>query len=215
MAKTLDYLFVVTLFYFNYFLVDTAHKVFGFCSVLKQIFDGVSFQKNEMIFERFICKNGTSTKIQVHDCWVKKVGRIGSDRISILINTTILEPISDLFVSTSMFVKYQTYRQFPFFDGGDVCGWFNGTKHSNIMDWTFKQVQKYAHYDSEYKCPFIGNFVIKVNNISLNEKIPLLLILPSRRFIFESNVTEGYQGTILMLGKYYFSISDHRIEQYD
>lgn len=181
----------------------------------RKFFDGVFFQKNEMIFERFICQNGTSTKVQLHDCWVKKVGRIGSDRISMLINSTILEPVSDIFISTALFVKHQTYRKFPFYDGGDVCGWFNGTKHSDVMDWTFKRVQKYVRYDNEFKCPFVGDFSIQVNNISLNEKMPMLLLLPSRRFLFESNITDGYQGDVLLHSKYYFSISDHRIEQYD
>lgn len=160
---------------------------------------------------------GNSTKVTVTECWLKKVGRIGNDRISAVTRFRITEPITEAFLHMRAFYKYQAYqpyKKFPVDIWEDLCGWLNGTKNSFYLNWTLEPAKKFITYDGEMKCPLIGNLDMKFENISLNSRFPLTQIVPSGRYRVEVNFTEGDRSTIISGKRYYFSISDNRIGQF-
>lgn len=165
-----------------------------------------------MKVERFDCKVGNSTKIILRECWFKKVDRSESDRVSVSLKATIIKPLTDVFAYTAAYYKYQTYKKFPVDYWDDICGWLNGRKPSLLMDWTLKRGMRYVEYGRELRCPLIGNFSFKFNNISLNEKFPIVPLFPAGQFLFETNLTEADRKTIIISWRSFVSISDSHVK---
>lgn len=166
-----------------------------------------------MTFQRLICKPGNSTTMIVKKCWMKRADRIGTDRVSLLIETDIVKPLTELKIHVIAYYKYLVFRKLPIDVVQDICGWSRNRKGSFILDWTFGQAIKYMHYDGDLKCPLIGNFTVSINNVSLNEQFPMIPLLPSGNYYTE-NILTGENHSIISTSKFYFSISDNRIEQY-
>lgn len=186
------------------FQLDLYTNLFGdFCSF---------FQKNEMTFQRLICKPGNSTTMIVKKCWMKRADRIGTDRVSLFIETDIVKPLKDLKIRVTAYYKYSVFRKLPIDVQEDICAWTHGKRQSFILEWTFRRAEKFMHYDGRLKCPLIGNYTVSINNISLNEQFPMIPLLPSGYYYTENVLTDVYD--IITTSKFYFSISDNRIEQY-
>lgn len=96
----------------------------------------------------------------------------------------------------------------------DLCTWFDGSRRSYLMDWSFKRIEKFVQHDRPLKCPLRGNIAIKVSNVSLNEYFPAVPLLPSGRYRMEANFTGKNRNTLISGGRLFSAISDHRIEQY-
>lgn len=145
-------------------------------------------QKNEVIFERHSCVVGNSSKIVMKECWMKKTGHIGTDRVSFLAKITGLQPIPELQVHLVVYREHQTYRKYAVDIWEDICEWLNKKKRSFWMDWTFGRAIKYIKYDGgEWKCPIKeGNLTINYKNISLNEESPLIPLVPSGSKILQN-----------------------------
>ena len=58
-----------------------------------------------------------------------------------------------------------------------------------------------------------GNMFLKIDNISM-DKFPLEPLLPSGRYRFDVNLTEANKIDAVFMGKLFFTVSDHRIEQF-
>lgn len=71
------------------------------------------FKKNEMIFQRFACQPGNSTKAIVKKCLMKRVGRISSDRVEFYMETDIVKPLMELRSHNVVYYKYRVFKKFP------------------------------------------------------------------------------------------------------
>lgn len=145
---------------------------------------------------------------------MKRSARIGSEQINFILQITFTKPITELYVHSQVFFKYQTFKKFPVDLWEDVCGWFNGTRKSHIMDRTIKPVLKYVKYDWPLKCPLReGNFSMNYYNISISEQFAFPLV-PSGHYLLDTKFTEGDRKTTILKSQTYITISDNRIEQY-
>ena len=82
-----------------------------------------------------------------HKCWMKRADRIGTDRVSLLIETDIVKPLTELRIHVIAYYKYLVFRKLPIDVVEDICGWSRNRKVSFILDWTFGPAVKCMHYD--------------------------------------------------------------------
>lgn len=87
------------------------------------------FQKNEMTFQRLICKPAMIVK----KCWMKRADRIGTDRVSLFIETDIVKPLKDLKIRVTAYYKYSVFRKLPIDVQEDICAWTHGKR--NLLFW--------------------------------------------------------------------------------
>lgn len=74
-----------------------------------------------MIFHQLICKPGNSTTMIVKKCWMKRADRIGTDRVSLFIETDIVKPLRELKIHVVAYYKYQVFRKMPIDVWEDIC----------------------------------------------------------------------------------------------
>lgn len=163
------------------------------------------FQKNKITFERVICKTYPGSKFAHIHCGVKYIDR---NNLKIDVWGNISEPIENAWINIEPYYKYNTYTRIAGYIWENICEWFTGKK-SFILDYTIGSILNYSNFN--HVCPYIGYIYFKTNNISINTfEFPQLV--PSGRYRVDFNLTEGDRKRILIHGKLYFSISDHRIE---
>lgn len=165
-----------------------------------------------MIFERFECFAGNSTKVEVKQCWanVSRVGRSSisdGDRINLYMEIEIVEPFMELYMHTVVYYKYRVFKKFPVDVREDVCGWLNKRKKSLIMDWTIGRVLNFINYGGNLTCPLMGNLTVNFKNMSLNERFPMGSLLPIGNYRIDTNFTEADQNSIIK-SRFFATISD-------
>lgn len=168
-----------------------------------------------MIFERYDCKTGNSSKLHINYCWLKRIGRVGSDQLHYSLSYDVLESLNEIHFHIMAFYKYQVYKPFPVNIWIDVCGWLNGTVKSSIMDWTVGRIV--TQYNRKLKkCPIMkrDNYTVNFYNMSLNSRFSMVPLLSSGRYRLEFTFTEADRSKILASAKLFFTISDNRLEQY-
>lgn len=170
-----------------------------------------------MVFERFICRPGNSSKFRVNQCFIKKVGHIGTDRVNVSVKVSILKPVSELHAHLVVYFKYQVFKKFPIDIWEDICGWSTGKKKSFLMDWSIGKYMDAVKYDSgeKFQCPMmVGNLSVNFHNISFNEHFPFAPLMPSGHYRFDITTTEGQKSILMAYFQLFISIADNRIEQY-
>lgn len=169
-----------------------------------------------MLFERFVCQPVKSTKVEVKDCSMRRIGRIGADRINSTVNFLILEPITEFHIQITFFFKYQSYRKLPIDISDDLCNLFKGKKRNKFIDQYVRHALKFFEFDQKLECPLEkGMLSIKMNNISLNDEFPMGAMLPSGQYRVNVVLSEGHRETIFLMLQFYMEISDKRVQQYD
>lgn len=161
-----------------------------------------------MIFERVVCGQPSNSSAELLSCEMKHISRKNL-RIDFQINLT--EPVHDIWVHTVFYHKYNTYQKFPIDLWENVCDWLAGKSKSYVLDWTIGRVRRFANLN--HPCPYEGLVYLKINNVSI-DKFPIEPLLPSGRYRMDVNFTEGNRKKTYVESKFFFSISDHRIEQY-
>lgn len=141
-------------------------------------------------------------------CEIKQISR---RRLRIHFDANLTRPLRGAHIHTIAYYKYNTYQKWAIDIWEDLCGWLSGTKRSYIMDWSVKKVLNYSNFDRP--CPLEGNLFLKLNNISM-DKFPLEPLLPSGRYRFDVNLTDANKIDVVVMGKLFFTVSDHRIEQF-
>lgn len=93
---------------------------------------------------------------------------------------------------------------------------WNKKKTSFLMEWTFGQLRKHLNYDtnSSHRCPLTQNFSFHFDNVKMNNFFPVVPLLPSGHYRLDIAYTEANHSNIYFSWKFYFEISDHRLEQY-
>lgn len=168
-----------------------------------------------MIFGRFECYPGKSTKVHVQECSMKRTSRIGSDRINFLVELNVLAPITQIRFHSALYFKHQAYRKTPIELSEDICDWLNKKKRSSLLDATLGLILKFIQYDHKLECPLVpGNMSMKAYNVSLNDQFPMIPLLPSGQYRMDSTLFEGQRNPFVSI-KFFMTISDKRVEQYD
>lgn len=168
-----------------------------------------------MIFGRFECYPVKSTKMQFKECIMKRISRIGSDRINFLVELHTFEPITQIRFHSALYFKHQTYRKIPIELSEDICDWLNRKKRSSLLDATLLLILKFIQYDHKLECPLEpGNMSMKAYNVSLNEQFSMIPLIPSSQYRMDTGLYNGQHNPFVSV-KFFMSISDKHIEQYD
>lgn len=115
-----------------------------------------------------------------------------------------------MWVHGAPYYRYNTYQRTANELWENLCGWFDGSTKSYIMDWSVGRMLKYTNFN--HTCPYLpGKVFFKVDNISV-DAFPLPPIMPAGRYRVDITLTENNRTKVLGSAKFYFSISDHRIE---
>lgn len=167
------------------------------------------------MIQQFKCFPGNSTKMFIRNCTMKKAGRIGSDRMMLNVQTTIVQPLSAMHVHFMVFYKYQVFKIFPINLWDDICIWLNKKKHSFLVEIGMARILEFVKYDHRLECPFEpGNLSVSFKNISINEKLPLVPLVPSGKFKMDFTLTEPDRNAVIVRIQIFLTVSDTRIEQY-
>lgn len=135
--------------------------------------------------------------------------------IDISIEVDIVKPVKELFYHTVAYFKYYTYKKIPIDLWINVCRWLNGSDRSVILEDTIGRVKQYIKYNETLKYPLKeGKMTLNWFNVSINEKLPVLQLLPSGQYRRESTFTDRNRNVIIADAQQYFKILDNRLEQY-
>lgn len=159
------------------------------------------------MFEGAECRLGNSTRMLVNKCVVKGSGQNNSDRINVSFQSTIVKPMSKLYIHVVVYYKYQTYKKFPIDLWEEACGFLDGKQQSYTME-IFQRIEQYIKYNRKLRCPLIGNLTIEFNNLSLNKQFPLLPILPTGHYLFQMTYIEEDRFTVIINTKSFMEIID-------
>lgn len=160
-----------------------------------------------MLFESFTCFSVEN--LAYSQCDVKRISR---NYAKVNINITLKNPINDVWIHAVSYYKYNRFQKFPIDLWENLCLWLDGKSKSYILDWTTRPLLKYSNLN--HSCPYTGTVHVKADNISLGKLIAVEPYLPSGRFRMDINLTEGYGKSAFFTSKFFFSISDNRIEQF-
>lgn len=151
----------------------------------------------------------------IGNCTMKKAARIGSDRMTLDVQTTIVQPLPSIQVHFVVFYKYQVFKLFPINLWDDICVWINKKKHSFLVDIGMARILEFVQYDHKLECPFEpGKLTVSFKNMSINERLPLVPLVPSGRYRIEFTLTEPNRNAVIVRIQVFLTVSDTRIEQY-
>lgn len=143
------------------------------------------------------------------ECNLKRINR---ENFKINISLNLTSRLKDVWIHGVAYYKYNHYQKFPIDLWEDLCGWLSGTSKSYLSDWFVKKLLKFSNLN--HTCPYEGTIFVKNDNISIKEIHNFEVFLPSGRYRFDINLTEGYHGREFSSMKLYITISDHRVEQF-
>lgn len=87
-----------------------------------------------------------------------------------------------------------------------------GGSEAYFLKWTAQHVKNFSNLN--HKCPYFGSTWINIERIAVNKLIMMEQLMPSGRYRVDLNVTEGIHQDAFITTKFYFGISDNRIEQF-
>lgn len=119
-------------------------------------------------------------------------------------------PLHDIWIHSVTFYKYNTYTKYPIDLWENMCTWLSGRGRSYLLQWSLAKIQKFTNLG--HACPYQGLIYLKVKNFSIHT-LPFEPLIPSGRYRLDINVTDGSRKLTVFMGKLFFSVSDHRIEQ--
>lgn len=160
-----------------------------------------------MLYERLDCF--TDEKFAYSKCDLKRISR---NYVKINLNITLKKPVKDVWIHGIFFYKYNLFQKFPIDLWGNLCLWLDGKSKSYLLDWTTRPLLKYSNLN--HTCPYTGTIHVKADNISIGQLLAFENFLPSGRFRMDINLTEGYGKSVFFTSRTFFSVSDHRIEQF-
>lgn len=166
-------------------------------------------QRNTIIFERFECLPNRNGMFSSTKCEMKRISR---DNIKVLVNISLVKPVKDVWVHGVFYHKYTRFQKFPIDLWENLCAWLSGKGKSYFGEWGARNLLNYSNVN--HSCPYDGNVIVKADNFSLKDLLNFEVFLPSGRFRMDVNLTEGYRKRVFFISKTYFSVSDHRIEQF-
>lgn len=104
------------------------------------------------------------------------------------------------------------YRKFLVDQWEDICKVAEGGNGNILLNILKGKMSRYTNIFRH--CPYTpGNYYITLKRMPM-DGINFGHILPSGRYRVEFSVAKDFQGTILLLGKVFISISDRRVEQF-
>lgn len=122
--------------------------------------------------------------------------------------------MDSLWSHTVFYYRYNsyTYQKFPIDLWEDVCAWLNGTTNRFLLKWISQIISKYSNLN--HSCPYYQVMEVEAERLKLNNFLLIEQLLPSGKYRGEINLTRGYKKEPIAIVKFFFSISDNRIDKF-
>lgn len=142
------------------------------------------------------------------------VRRVSQRDMKMYIRANFSEPMNSIWIHGVFNYKYNinSYQKFPIDLWEDICSWLRGENSTYFLKWTAENVRNYSNMN--HPCPYSDTTWIDIKRIPINRLIVLEPLMPSGRYRVDLNITKGYKEQALIMTKFFFSISDSRIEQF-
>lgn len=130
------------------------------------------------------------------------------------IRVNFSEPINNMWIHGVFNYRYNahSYQKFPIDLWENICAWLGGETQSYFLKWAGQNVRKFSNMN--HSCPYVGSVWIKVDKMPVNRLIIMEQFMPSGRYRVDINIAVGYRKESFMLTKFFFTISDNRIERF-
>lgn len=96
----------------------------------------------------------------------------------------------------------------------DACGWMNGTAKNHMFDLIFQPMLKFIDTNVYHKCPFNGTVYIKANDMTTDTFLTDFIVPHGRYYADIAFYEQRNDPTWMFRAKFYFEISDHRVEMF-
>lgn len=140
--------------------------------------------------------------------------RVSQRDMKLFLRVNFSEPMNSIWIHGVFYYKYNahSYQRFPIDLWEDVCAWLKGNSHVYFLKWTAENVLSFSNMN--HTCPYNGSLLINIARMPINRIIMLEPFLPSGRYRVDLNATNGFKKPAFMTSKFFFGISDNRIEQF-
>lgn len=140
--------------------------------------------------------------------------RVSQRDMKLFMRVNFSEPTYNIWIHGVFYYKYNSYsyQRFPIDLWEDLCAWLKGGSHAYFLKWTAKNALNFSNMNHE--CPLNGSIWINIARIPVNRLVMLEPFMPSGRYRVDLNATGGYRKDAFMMSKFFFGISDNRIEQF-
>lgn len=146
------------------------------------------------------------------ECYTKNLSH---QEVTFKFRLNFSEPIDSLWGHTIFYYRYNShsYQKFPIDLWENICGWLNkSSKLEFLLNWTSKIISKNGNLN--HSCPYYESMEINAERIKLNNFLLIEQFLPSGQYRTDLNVSRSYKGESIGFGKFFFSISDNRVEKF-
>lgn len=130
------------------------------------------------------------------------------------------KPIDGIQIHGIVYYRYNgiEYKKFPIDIWEDVCEWLemrNGNgrmkkKNFFLLEWTIGKILNQSNLN--HLCPYENEVFIRIPRIASNSILVVPQLLPAGKFRIDFSVTQRDRRRIILSGKIFFGISDHRVE---
>lgn len=166
----------------------------------------INFQRNKVLFEKFICKYQPGSKVDPkYRCIVKYIDR---NHLKVDLWGNLTAPISALKFRLQFYYKYNSYQRVGGDFNVDICEEFSKKERMSAIKWLLEKLSQLTNVN--HKCPYEKYLYAKVDNVSM-EEFDYPQIMPGGRYRIDTTLFED-NNRILFNTSVYFSISDHRLD---
>lgn len=212
------WLFLLTIFLLllSGFVGTKPAVTFSFTSIQKiqkMKFRFIAFQNNQFLFERITCEYNKDAPLSFASCDFKRISRTNA-RFQFQANLT--ERVNSAWGHVVVYKQYSSnvWRKFVIDLWENLCGWFNGTAKSWVLDVSLRFVLRHSNTKTNINrtCPLhVGYYYIKNDNMSL-DIFKTEQLLPSGRYRADISGHKTKNSPWLVRATLYVSVSDHRVE---
>lgn len=146
------------------------------------------------------------------------------NRTNLIFNLNLV--VNELIYPTVHIIAYYRYngliyRKFPVDLYEDFCEWIENRNKTGWLDqrkyffleFAFGIILDYTNFN--HPCPYVGSVYIENAQISIKlMQNTLKHLVPAGRYFVEFSMAHKNRTKVYFSGKVYFTISDHRIEQF-
>ena len=163
------------------------------------------FQPNRVIFERAECA-GNPKFIPQNRCTFKPVG---PNILSIDIFAKLIRSLKNVQLHATVYYSYNgiTFTKFPIDVWESLCDYHKG-KWQPIIEMFYYNLRPF--WNVNHPCPYSDNITLHIDKYAIND-FSVGQILPSGRYRFFANLTEGRKRDFVWSIQLFIEISDHRV----
>lgn len=164
---------------------------------------------NNILFEKYELEVFDGSYMNVN--W-EKHRPIAPNVLDVNISLTMKKVPEEIWMRGVLYYKYTMYQKFLIDVSMELCAFLNGTVGNPVGEviWqNYLKLQKNVVLNFKMQCPFNGTLNTLISPLNISDmNIPLM---PAGRYRFDIHYSAHKCGTVVMIIRYFFSISDLRV----